>query len=137
MIYLAAALPLAPIAAHLAADLRRHSIDCCSSWHDANPTIADEAAMLQRDQRALAARCFQELHQATTVALLYGPPSGRVGSFLEAGYALGRGVPLLAAPTAPDVLLPSILLLPDARRFASVGDLWLHLLRTERGRAAG
>lgn len=90
-VYIAASLYLLPYAKHLADGLTGERIEVVSTWHGGEPTPAQERGMDPTERAALAHQCFREIDSADALVLLYGGPTDRHGSFLETGYALGRG----------------------------------------------
>lgn len=90
-VYIAASLQLLPYAKHLAEGLAGEGIEVASTWHGGEPTPARERGMDPTERAALAQQCFREIDSADALVLLYGGPTERHGSFLETGYALGRG----------------------------------------------
>jgi nucleoside 2-deoxyribosyltransferase len=95
-----------------------------STWH-AMPyaTVALEEAMTVDRQKEVARTCLAEVTRCDVLLLLYGAPSHRVGSIFEAGMATALGRLVVATPLSSEHPLPTILLLPGARRVASMDVL--------------
>lgn len=108
-VYIAGSLHLLPYAKHLAEGLAGESVEVVSTWHAGVPTAEQERGMDPTERTALAQRCFSEIDSADALVLLYGGPTERHGSFLETGYALGRGKVVRVFSTGP-YDLPTILL---------------------------
>lgn len=108
-VYIAASLFLLPYAKHLAEGLLGQGIEVVSTWHGGEPTPAQERGMDPTERTALAQQCFAEIDSADALVLLYGGPTDRHGSFLETGYALGLGLPVVAVRTGA-FALPTLLL---------------------------
>lgn len=109
-IYVAAPLPLLENAKTAARWLREQDFTVVSTWHLGRPTVEQERAMEPEDRQTLARQCAGELFRADALVLLYGPESTRHGSVLEAGVALGRGLPVVPVATERTAPLPTILL---------------------------
>lgn len=109
-VYIAAPLPLLPFVKVLAEGLRECGLEVVSTWHEGEPTIEAEERLGVRLQEEIAARCFREIDKADALALLFGSPTERHGSFVELGYALGKGKGVVAVAVGL-FPLPTILLL--------------------------
>lgn len=107
-VYIAASLQLLSSAKFLSWELAREGIEVVSTWHTGRPTIAEEKTMSVDDQRRLATRCLDEIYDADALVLLYND-GDRKGSYLETGYAMGRGIPVVAVRTGA-FPLPTLLL---------------------------
>ena len=118
-IYIAATLPLLPFVKELADGLRAEGLEVVSSWHEGEPTIEAEGVMSVDRQTEIAAQCFGDIDKADALVLLFGEPTERHGSFVELGYALGRGKPTVAI-SAGLFPLPTILLLDGRVRCPSL-----------------
>ena len=120
-IYIAATLPLLPQVKALADGLRECGLEVVSTWHEGAPSVDAEERMPVERQAEIAAQCFAEVDGADALVLLYGGPTERHGSFVELGYALGKGKGVVAIAVGP-FPLPTILLL-DSRVRRTALDL--------------
>ena len=111
-VYIAASLPLLSFAKIAAEGLANEGFSITSTWHEGEPSISFERAMSHDEHRHLANRCLDEIGDADALVLLYGGESTRHGSYLETGYAMGLGKPVVAVAVARSPL-PTILLLAD------------------------
>lgn len=118
-VYIAAPLPLLPFVKALADGLRECGLEVVSTWHEGAPSVDAEERMPVERQAEIAAQCFAEVDGADALVLLYGEPTERHGSFVEMGYALGRGKPTVAI-AAGLFPLPTILLLDGRVRCPSL-----------------
>jgi len=109
-IYVAAPLPLLAEAKIAAAWLLAEGYTVASSWHAGSPTVEAERAADPEALQEAARTCAAELFRIDVLVLLTGPETTRHGSVLEAGVALGRGLPVVVVQTTKGAPLPTILL---------------------------
>lgn len=107
MIYIASALPNRDQARRLAASLREPVV---STWHETDATIAGEQALTFDAQVRIARTCLAEIDRATSLYWLTGNARGRCGAAFEAGFAVGRGLPVIAQPVIAGEPCPTIML---------------------------
>ena len=89
--YIAATLTLREDARRIARLLSPHT-RIVSTWHDdQRATVAIEATLNDCERNAVAFRCLDEVRRADIVVLLVGPETTRHSSFVEVGYAIGKG----------------------------------------------
>lgn len=108
MIYIASALPNRDLVRRLAASMREPVV---SSWHDTDATIEIEQSLTLEAQARIARRCLSEIDRATSLYWVTGNARGRCGAAFEAGFAVGRGLPVVVRPAVSGDPLPTILLL--------------------------
>lgn len=123
-LYVAAPLPLLVSARAVAEILARAGHVIVSTWHTGEPTVSMERALSRKNMGRIGNQCLDEVAGADALVLLYGPETTRSGSVLEAGFALGRGLPLIAVPIGADACLPTMLLRARGVRHGTT----LHLL---------
>ena len=123
-VYIAATLTLLPKVKELADGLRAEGIEVVSTWHEGTPSVEAEEVMSVDRQTEIAAQCFREIDGADALVLLFGGPTERHGSFVELGYALGKGKRIVAV-AADFFLLPTILLRDSRVRHAILNLYWL------------
>lgn len=109
-VYVAAPLPLLDEAKKAAVWLRAEGYWVSSSWHAGDPTVESERAAEPEDLQEMARTCAAELFRTDVLVLLIGTETTRHGSILEAGVALGRGLPIVVVGTCAGALLPTVLL---------------------------
>jgi nucleoside 2-deoxyribosyltransferase len=100
-VYIASAAGNAAAAFSLAERVERMGHAIVSTWHD-DLTVADrresESLLPQHTQRAIAARCLDEVRQATWMVVLSHVDMR--GALVEIGVATERGIPVQwASPT--------------------------------------
>lgn len=118
-VYIAATLPLLPFVKELANGLRERGLEVVSTWHEGEPSVEAERRMGGAQAASVASQCFADIDEADALVLLYGEPTERHGSFVELGYALGKGKAVLSVYTGL-FPLPTILLLDSRVRRASL-----------------
>ena len=123
-VYVAAPLPLLISARAVAGILARAGHVIVSTWHTGEPTIAIERTLSREEMGRIGGQCLDEVGDADALMLLYGPETTRSGSVLETGFALGRGLPVVAMPIGADASLPTMLLRARGVRHETT----LHLL---------
>lgn len=107
MIYIASALPNRDLVRRLAASLREPVV---SSWHDTDATIEIEQSLTLEAQARIARRCLSEIDRATSLYWVTGNTRGRCGAAFEAGFAIGRGLPVVVQPAIAGEPVPTIMI---------------------------
>lgn len=110
-VYVAAPLPMIRTARLVAGTLGGGGFDVVSTWHRGDDaTVEREARITDEAMGDVGDLCLREVGRAGALVLLYGPPTDRHGSILETGFALGRGLRVIAMPAGPRGVLPTRLL---------------------------
>lgn len=109
-IYIAAPLTLLADARAAAELVNGWGHEVVSTWHQGEATIGLERTMSDEDVGAIGTQCLAEVGRAEVLLLLYGSRVMRCGNVLEAGFALGRGTPVIAVPVVADASIPTRML---------------------------
>jgi hypothetical protein len=92
-------------ASRVASVLQFHGHTITSSWHDKEFLSHDE--MQPRDRAAAAAWDFMAIRNSDCVCLVSGLDKYPGGKFIEAGFALGIGLPVFVIGRLENVMLYS------------------------------
>ena len=94
-VYIACSLARRDLAIEVGRALVHAGHRIASSWHDDHrATVASEAALTTGEEAIIRNRCFREVATAD-VLVLVACPGERHGAHVEAGFALGRDVPVV------------------------------------------
>lgn len=94
-VYIACSLARRDLACEIRDALRGEGHHVTSTWHDdPGSTIEGELTMTDGAQAKIRRRCFREIEVSSALVLI-ACPGDRHGAHVEAGYAMGKGLPII------------------------------------------
>lgn len=92
------------LAESVAQELRACGHTITSRWHDGRPFLKTDEHTLE-ERQAIAADDLADVAEADALVLVAGPDKYSGGKFVEAGFAMGRGMPVYVRGRRENMIL--------------------------------